>query len=115
MEGRSGSTQEHASKEEVAPAGVTVIRIGNAEQGFHPGRKPHPGEKETSRNHRRRQRQLVDGEEYVNHRRWSTNARQEGSRRSRQNRAGRPQLRSEISGYHQPWRRQRGKAATHTP
>jgi hypothetical protein len=47
MEGRSGSTQEHASKEEVAPAGVTVIRIGNAEQGFHPGRRPHPGEKET--------------------------------------------------------------------
>jgi hypothetical protein len=45
MEGRSGSTQEHASKEEVAPAGVTVIRIGNAEQGFHPGKKPHPGER----------------------------------------------------------------------
>jgi hypothetical protein len=48
MEGRSGSTQEHASKEEVAPAGVTVIRIGNAEQGFHLGRRPHPGKKETS-------------------------------------------------------------------
>jgi hypothetical protein len=45
MEGRSGSTQEHASKKEVAPADVTVIRIGNAEQGFHPGKKPHPGER----------------------------------------------------------------------
>jgi hypothetical protein len=28
----------------VAPAGVTVVRIGTAEQGFHPGRRPHPGE-----------------------------------------------------------------------
>jgi hypothetical protein len=68
----------HASKEEVAPAGVTVIRIGNAEQGFHSGRKPHPDEKETSSNHRRRQWQLVDEEEHVNHRRRSTIARQEG-------------------------------------
>jgi hypothetical protein len=48
MKGRGGSTQEHASKEEVAPAGVTVIRTGITEQGFHPGRKPHPGETETS-------------------------------------------------------------------
>jgi hypothetical protein len=31
MKGRSGSTQEHASKEEVAPAGVTVIHTSNAE------------------------------------------------------------------------------------
>jgi hypothetical protein len=31
MEERSGSTQEHASKKEVSPTGVTVIRIGNAE------------------------------------------------------------------------------------
>jgi hypothetical protein len=38
-----GLTQEHASKEEVAPTGVTVVRIGNAEKGFHPGRRPHPG------------------------------------------------------------------------
>jgi hypothetical protein len=48
MKGRSGSTQEHASKEEVAPTGVIVIRTSIAEQGFHPGRKPHPDETETS-------------------------------------------------------------------
>jgi hypothetical protein len=36
MKGRSGSTQEHASKEEVAPVGVIVIRTGNTEQSFHP-------------------------------------------------------------------------------
>jgi hypothetical protein len=29
--GRGGSTQEHASKEGVAPEGVTVVRIGTAE------------------------------------------------------------------------------------
>jgi hypothetical protein len=32
----------------VAPAGVTVFRIDNAEQGFHPGMGPHPGETEMS-------------------------------------------------------------------
>jgi hypothetical protein len=48
MKGRSSSTQEHASKEEVAPAGVTVIRTDIVEQGFHPGMKPHPDETETS-------------------------------------------------------------------
>jgi hypothetical protein len=47
--GRSGSTQDHASKEEVAPAGVTVIRNGRAEQGFHPGRAAHPSKTETSK------------------------------------------------------------------
>jgi hypothetical protein len=40
-------TQEHASKEGVAPTGVTMVRISNAEQGFHSGRRPHPGGTET--------------------------------------------------------------------
>jgi hypothetical protein len=44
--GRGDSTQEHASKEEVAPAGVIMVRNGSAEQGFHPGKKPHPGKTE---------------------------------------------------------------------
>jgi hypothetical protein len=30
MSGRGDSTQEHASKEEVAPVGVTVVRNGDA-------------------------------------------------------------------------------------
>jgi hypothetical protein len=47
--GRSGSTQDHASKEKVAPIGVTVIRNGRAEQGFHPDRAAHPGEEEMSK------------------------------------------------------------------
>jgi hypothetical protein len=46
--GRNGPTQEHASKEEVAPADVTEICNGNAEQGFHPGRKSHHGKTDTS-------------------------------------------------------------------
>jgi hypothetical protein len=45
--GRNGPTQEHALKEEVAPADVIVFRNGNVEQGFHPGRKPHLGGTET--------------------------------------------------------------------
>jgi hypothetical protein len=32
----------------VAPTDVTEIRNGNAEQGFHLGRKPHPGKTDTS-------------------------------------------------------------------
>jgi hypothetical protein len=47
MKGRNGPTQEHASKEEVAPVDVTVFHNGNAVQGFHPGREPHPGGTET--------------------------------------------------------------------
>jgi hypothetical protein len=42
---RAALTQEHASKEGVTPAGVTVVRISNAEQGFHPDRRPHPAKR----------------------------------------------------------------------
>jgi hypothetical protein len=39
-EGGGGPAHEHASKEEVAPTGVTVVSIGGAEQSFHPGKRP---------------------------------------------------------------------------
>jgi hypothetical protein len=81
--GGAAPTQEHASKEGVAPIGVTVVRISDAEQGFHPGRRPHPGGTETGgsthQEHHHRG-QLVDEEEHVDHHRKSTQHAKEGPR-----------------------------------
>jgi hypothetical protein len=67
--GRNGQAQDHASKEETAPAGVAVVSIGRTKQGFHPGLRPRPQQtvdgwtrrQVAGLNHHRRRHLVVDG------------------------------------------------------